>query len=73
MGSPPHTRGTLGSVMEQVLQKGITPAYAGNTDKSEIKDILRKDHPRIRGEHCKGCRGRNSIEGSPPHTRGTLL
>ena len=31
----------------------ITPAYAGNTKPFALLESKSKDHPRLRGEHCK--------------------
>ena len=52
---------------------GITPAYAGNTTTTKNKSSVRKDHPRIRGEHYIVSMEEYGSLGSPPHTRGTLL
>ena len=50
-GSPPPTRGTH-NIMEQThIDKGITPAYAGNTLQITAFGKLAEDHPRLRGEH----------------------
>ena len=51
VGSPPPTRGTLGTQRQSRNAQGITPAYAGNTNKGfKILDQS-QDHPRLRGEH----------------------
>ena len=50
-GSPPHTRGTLSSCKQIIVNLGITPAYTGNTKRSDQAQTTRKDHPRIHGEH----------------------
>ena len=34
--------------------------------------LSNRDHPRIRGEHWETFLNNSYIEGSPPHTRGTL-
>ena len=34
---------------------------------------MRRDHPRIRGEHCISFKYSSASAGSPPHTRGTLF
>ena len=71
-GSPPHTRGTRDFDHKDKQDSGITPAYAGNTIVKILKNVKKKDHPRIRGEHdCKNFEECEK-EGSPPHTRGTL-
>ena len=51
LGSPPHTRGT--QFLQHLFGRspGITPAYAGNTPRQKESRTMRRDHPRIRGEH----------------------
>ena len=50
-GSPPHMRGTrLGRTIGGDA-RGITPAYAGNTNLRIFIRLLLWDHPRICGEH----------------------
>ena len=51
IGSPPHTRGTLSGCKVKNRSVGITPAYTGNTLGNNQAIRLRKDHPRIHGEH----------------------
>ena len=73
VGSSPHTRGPLIEMQDQLLKIRIIPAYAGSTVTMPPKEIIIKDHPRIRGVHgvvqsCDGFR-----PGSSPHTRGPLL
>ena len=53
LGSPPHVRGK-----EQMLQQagrvwGITPAYAGKSDRADIILSPNRDHPRVCGEKMK--------------------
>ena len=31
--------------------RGIIPAYAGNTRKTDVKNLIKRDHPRVCGEH----------------------
>ena len=50
-GSPPLTRGTLSESMDEIKNKRITPAYAGNTAVSKNCRYKGRDHPRLRGEH----------------------
>ena len=72
VGSPPHTRGTLGYGKTSTSGSRITPAYAGNTCFSLSAPRPDRDHPRIRGEH-PGAPILGAVPlGSPPHTRGTL-
>ena len=51
VGSSPHTRGALGSVISNVVAWGIIPAYAGSTSLRPPRPCSPWDHPRIRGEH----------------------
>ena len=50
-GSPPPTRGTREKAGFKHYFPRITPAYAGNTSKINGNLPLRRDHPRLRGEH----------------------
>ena len=51
--------------------KGITPAYAGNT-KYQVAEVDGfADHPRLRGEHLLYLFAIDIFLGSPPPTRGT--
>ena len=72
MGSPPHTRGTPDEAVRLGAHWGITPAYAGNTYSVLDNGWIVEDHPRIRGEHFFASPHNVVLEGSPPHTRGTL-
>ena len=71
-GSPPHTRGTLNLRFFFSSYFRITPAYAGNTFDIVPVACCLKDHPRIRGEHYNLKISVQLLQGSPPHTRGTL-
>ena len=70
LGSSPHTRGALLLASALIQQKGIIPAYAGNTTLIWLYIIDFRDHPRIRGEHRSRVTGLRSNQGSSPHTRG---
>ena len=70
-GSPPHTRGTPKQALFQTRPRGITPAYAGNTQLVVGDHRAARDHPRIRGEHLLRFSRNQPSLGSPPHTRGT--
>ena len=73
VGSPPPTRGTLVHPWLDGETNGITPAYAGNTTLINQGFRGQQDHPRLRGEHQQFLGIYDSILGSPPPTRGTLL
>ena len=69
-GSPPHMRGKVLCVLRDMLAVGITPAYAGKSQKPKRHTANAWDHPRICGEKillqsCRFC-----SRGSPPHMRG---
>ena len=69
-GSSPHTRGALGAGGAPARVAGIIPAYAGSTRKAWSASSVRRDHPRIRGEHDRGRPAGAGGAGSSPHTRG---
>ena len=70
-GSPPLTRGTRTAASVRAWKSGITPAYAGNTGACTVLKYVKRDHPRLRGEHSFVCELFSAISGSPPLTRGT--
>lgn len=49
---------------------GIIPAYAGSTEERCGARAVRRDHPRIRGEHEANSLDGQTMAGSSPHTRG---
>ena len=51
-GSSPRTRGALSSVLVWLVHGRIIPAYAGSTQVWHSLTIVRRDHPRVRGEHA---------------------
>ena len=51
LGSSPHMRGTPDQRADEQTNRGIIPAYAGNTLSSFIGLPPLWDHPRICGEH----------------------
>ena len=70
-GSSPRMRGTLSGNIEEVGERGIIPAYAGNTPRHGSSPACRRDHPRVCGEHTalhQRCAG---PLGSSPRMRGT--
>ena len=69
-GSSPHTRGALGELRIPHADIGIIPAYAGSTSSIHTKGEVKRDHPRIRGEHFSPKLRFGSYAGSSPHTRG---
>ena len=69
-GSSPHTRGALVMVTHTFYYIRIIPAYAGSTASPPSMTAVRRDHPRIRGEHLRGFLEVPGYGGSSPHTRG---
>ena len=69
-GSPPHTRGKAGFSGESRGFFRITPAHAGKREAAYFESVVKRDHPRTRGEKVAIVRGLFRLEGSPPHTRG---
>ena len=49
---------------------GITPAYAGTTERLEFRDVGRTDHPRLCGDHLIVHPAVGISVGSPPLMRG---
>ena len=72
-GSPPHTRGKAAIPCIEVPCHGITPAYAGKRSSKIPTQVSYRVHPRIRGEKLRSCYVRQSVYGSPPHTRGKVF
>ena len=72
-GSSPHTRGAPRRRARRPAPCRIIPAYAGSTHVLAFRQALRRDHPRIRGEHSKPWKPRTRTSGSSPHTRGAHL
>ena len=72
-GSPPLARGILCRIQVGEYGGGITPACAGNTDRSKFSCPLGRDHPRLRGEYQKHVSIMKTGPGSPPLARGILV
>ena len=71
MGSSPHVRGTLHTIVLHVAPQGIIPACAGNTYAATSTGVTCGDHPRMCGEHPVVPDPHSSMMGSSPHVRGT--
>ena len=69
-GSSPHTRGAPDHAERSLHCPGIIPAYAGSTHIDSRFFQLKRDHPRIRGEHRAPLPTPACAHGSSPHTRG---
>ena len=71
-GSSPRMRGTLSTVNWSIRDRGIIPAYAGNTWNRCFGITSVWDHPRVCGEHSKNMLDECEERGSSPRMRGTL-
>ena len=71
-GSSPHVRGALAAYLHSAVAPGIIPACAGSTDGNVGPATVRRDHPRMCGEHQTGCAQSIHSSGSSPHVRGAL-
>ena len=69
-GSSPHTRGAPIAEVDPESLTRIIPAYAGSTQIPLSWETLKRDHPRIRGEHYLRRGSSSWTSGSSPHTRG---
>ena len=72
-GSSPRMRGTHTRRPSNETQPGIIPAYAGNTIASFFQTTMKKDHPRVCGEHHDLIDHGNDDRGSSPRMRGTPI
>ena len=50
LGSPPRMRGKEKGISFPASNVGITPAYAGKSERTAIPSIRHEDHPRVCGE-----------------------
>ena len=71
-GSSPRMRGTRTAHGRWLSGLGIIPAYAGNTLARNTMRPIRRDHPRVCGEHGNRRPREVSVWGSSPRMRGTL-
>ena len=72
-GSSPRMRGTPHVQLDVELCRGIIPAYAGNTSANYPQRKRERDHPRVCGEHAVFNILFDSVSGSSPRMRGTLI
>ena len=70
LGSPPRMRGKDFLLLDRLLAKGITPAYAGKSSVAHFCTVTVWDHPRVCGEKSNPDYTDNNPEGSPPRMRG---
>ena len=71
-GSSPRMRGTQRVRLRRVRDRGIIPAYAGNTHYHAVVVVRSRDHPRVCGEHGSAMLPLLMRGGSSPRMRGTL-
>ena len=71
-GSSPHARGAQNKHLIGCVLQGIIPACAGSTNLAHILLNIRRDHPRMRGEHYTVATIFIILMGSSPHARGAL-
>ena len=72
-GSSPRMRGTPDEDADERAERGIIPAYAGNTGAKNSRGLCQWDHPRVCGEHACHLRGSCDETGSSPRMQGTLI
>ena len=70
LGSPPRMRGKGEGFQLDIVEIGITPAYAGKRGKRKAMGRPLEDHPRVCGEKSPNGRKRPCVRGSPPRMRG---
>ena len=70
LGSPPRMRGKATFSGRHRLAVGITPAYAGKSERTDWTTTYRKDHPRVCGEKQNHVIVWSCCLGSPPRMRG---
>ena len=70
IGSSPHVRGILYTLLAQEQGKRFIPARAGNTSPIAAREAVSAVHPRTCGEY-KRIIGKGMLQhGSSPHVRG---
>ena len=69
-GSSPRARGAPTRPAATYGVTGIIPACAGSTRERRVRRRVRRDHPRVRGEHARCPLLLSSSAGSSPRARG---
>ena len=70
VGSPPHVRGKVQGLCEDLERMGITPACAGKSAAIPVTRRCGREHPRGCGEKMLPTAFVLSFTGSPPRMRG---
>ena len=73
LGSPPPMRGKAVNAHVTFLHVGITPAYAGKSQRLPPAEYPDQDHPRLCGEKLETRHDFTEKLGSPPPMRGKVL
>ena len=71
--SPPRMRGKVWLHQKPGRVPGITPAYAGKSQRTAFPVAGGQDHPRVCGEKCPNCGRKMKQQGSPPRMRGKVF
>ena len=71
-GSPPPMRGKGLWIFCKRFERGITPAYAGKSERGYDKFTEIGDHPRLCGEKRRFPNVVTHVRGSPPPMRGKV-
>ena len=71
-GSSPHTWGTLRSMIRWPVRDRFIPTHVGNTSSGRPVSRTGTVHPHTRGEHPRSQHRSVNMDGSSPHTWGTL-
>ena len=71
--SPPRVRGKVVQLCGHAQNMGITPAYAGKSDRNPRLPRRTEDHPRVCGEKFFRFFIRPILRGSPPRMRGKVF
>ena len=69
-GSSPRMRGARGDPINPYKTARIIPAYAGSTQIWRIAGLMKRDHPRVCGEHRGKGAAQVRRDGSSPRMRG---
>ena len=70
LGSPPRMRGKVLQWCREDFFSGITPAYAGKSNRRGSPQYNNRDHPRVCGEKFFLIGLHPNTQGSPPRMRG---
>ena len=73
LGSPPPMRGKVSAISWAYKSGGITPAYAGKSQRLSPTASSHEDHPRLCGEKIQAREAAGLPAGSPPPMRGKAV